>query len=236
MLLDDVLALLLQTVSFGSFSGSFEDALGYVLDARKNDPTIFSTGAFAGRIVGDVEIDNCSVTGNVTVENHKNNTGGFVGYVNGMTEYSGLSQALGSLTTFLSNLLNIVPGLGLGDLITILLDKAVPLGNLVPTSYLEPHINNCTVENLSGTVGQNDTKCNGGFFGMQIGTQAENCIVKDSNYIVKAADYGGGLAGVERDAVVQGTLDGLGIDLQKVTQILSDILSSNNFQTESLLK
>ena len=95
MVLGDVISLLLKSVSFGSFSGSFEDALGYVLDARKDDPTIFSTGAFAGRIVGDVEIDNCSVTGSVIVENHKNNTGGFVGYVNGMTEYSGLSQAQG---------------------------------------------------------------------------------------------------------------------------------------------
>ena len=95
MVLGDVLSLLLKSVSFGSFSGSFEDALGYVLDARKDDPTIFSTGSFAGRIVGDVEIDNCSVTGSVIVENHKNNTGGFVGYVNGMTEYSGLSQAQG---------------------------------------------------------------------------------------------------------------------------------------------
>ena len=236
MLLDGVLLLLLTVVSFGSFSGSFEDALGYVLDARMDDPTIFSTGAFAGRIVGDVEIDNCSVTGSVIVENHKNNTGGFVGYVNGMTEYSGLSKALGSLTTFLSRLLNIIPGLGLGDLITILLDKAVPLRNLIPTGYLEPHIKNCTVENLGGKVGQTDTNSSGGFVGSQIGTQIENCAVKNSDYIIEAANYGGGFSGAERDAIVQGTLDGLGVDLLSISQILSDILGSDNFQTESMLK
>ena len=236
MVLGDVISLLLKSVSFGSFSGRFEDALGDVLDVRKKDPTIFSTGAFAGRIVGDVEIDNCSVTGSVIVENHKNNTGGFVGYVNGMTEYSGLSKALGSLTTFLSRLLNIIPGLGLGDLITILLDKAVPLRNLIPTGYLEPHIKNCTVENLGGTVGQTDTNSSGGFVGSQIGTQIENCAVKNSDYIIEAANYGGGFSGAERDAIVQGTLDGLGVDLLSISQILSDILGSDNFQTESMLK
>lgn len=45
------------------------------------------------------------------------------------------SHNIVSLLLVLS-LLNVVPGLGLGDLITILLEKALPLGNLIPTGYL----------------------------------------------------------------------------------------------------
>ena len=231
-----LVAHLLDIVSLGSINISLENMLSDLLNARVNDPTIFSTGAFAGRIVGDVEIDNCSVTGRVIVTNSKNNTGGFVGYTNGVTQYSGLSQALGALTNVLESLLNVIPGLGLGDLITILLENSLPLGKLIPTGYLEPHINNCTVENLTGTVGQTDTDSSGGFVGLQIGTQMENCAVKNSDYIISAANYGGGFAGVERDAVVQGTLDGLGVDLLNVSQIVSDLASMDNFQTESLLR
>ena len=225
---------LLKVVSFGSIDLSLQDTLSALLNARVNDPTIFSTGAFAGRIVGDVEIDNCSVTGSVTVENHKNNTGGFVGYTNGVTEYSGLSRALGALTNVLESLLNVIPGLGLGDLITILLENALPLGNLIPTGYYEPHINGCTVENLGGTVGQSDTNSNGGFVGLQIGTQIESCAVKNSDNIVNAAIYGGGFSGVARDAEVSGTLDGLGLDLTN-PQLLQSLDAIDNFETESLL-
>ena len=128
--------ILLPVLSFGAINLSTKDMLSDLLNARTSDPTIFSTGAFAGRIVGDVEIDSCSVTGSVAVTNSKNNTGGFVGYTNSVTQYSGLSQALGALTNVLESLLNVVPGLGLGDLITILLEKALPLGNLIPTGYL----------------------------------------------------------------------------------------------------
>ena len=228
--------ILLPVLSFGEINLNTRDMLSALLNARVNDPTIFSTGAFAGRIVGDVEIDNCSVTGSVAVTNIKNHTGGFVGYTNGVTQYSGLSQALGTLTNVLESSLNVIPGLGLGDLITILLQNALPLGKLIPTGYLEPHINTCTVENLVGTVGQNNTECNGGFVGLQIGTQMEHCAVKDSDYTVWATNYGGGFSGLARDAVVQGTLDGLGIDLFDVTQITSKLNDMNNFQTESLLQ
>ena len=227
---------LLTVVSFGSINMSLNDTLSALLNARASDPTIFSTGAFAGRIVGDVVIENCSVTGDVTVENLKDDTGGFVGYTNGVTEYSGLSQVLGGLTDVLTSLLNVIPGLGLGDLITILLNNALPLSNLVPTGYIEPHINNCTVENLRGTVGQNNTYGNGGFAGMQIGTIIRNCHVLDSTYTVNTADYGGGFSGVARDAVIQGTLNGLGLDILDVTQIVSDLAGMERFQTQSLLQ
>lgn len=235
-LVGSLLDILLPVLSFGEINLSTKDMLSDLLNARVNDPTIYATGAFAGRIVGDVAIDNCSVTGNVTVENHKDNTGGFVGYTNGVTEYSRLSQVLGVLTDVLTSLLNAIPGLGLGDLITILLQNALPLSKLIPTGYLEPHIHHCTVENLSGTVGQSNTNSSGGFVGLQIGTQIENSSIKNSTYIIYAANYGGGFAGVERDAVIQGTLDGLGVDLLDVTQITSSLSGMNNFQTQSLLR
>ena len=57
---------------------------------------------------------------------------GFVGYTEGVTEYDGLSKALGVTVNALSSLLNAIPGLGLGDLITILLDNALPVGSFNP--------------------------------------------------------------------------------------------------------
>lgn len=51
----------------------------------------------------------------------------------------------------LSSLLNAIPGLGLGDLITILLDNALPIGSLIPTGYKNVNIKNCHVENLAAT-------------------------------------------------------------------------------------
>ena len=84
--------------------------MGDVLDARKKDPTALATGGFAGRVVGDVHISKCELTGNVSVSNVNNNTGSFVGYTEGSTQYSGLSNALGDLVKLLSNILNVIPG------------------------------------------------------------------------------------------------------------------------------
>lgn len=201
--------------------------LSDLLNARVNDPTIYATGAFAGRIVGDVAIDNCSVTGNVTVENHKDNTGGFVGYTNGVTEYSRLSQVLGVLTDVLTSLLNAIPGLGLGDLITILLQNALPLSKLIPTGYLEPHIHHCTVENLSGTVGQSNTNSSGGFVGLQIGTQIENSSIKNSTYIIYASNYGGGFAGTSQTGGLADVSDVDGI--KKLLDIQGGLLGAISY-------
>ncbi|MEE3427368.1 MAG: Cna B-type domain-containing protein [Ruminococcus sp.] len=232
--------LLTTALSFGSVQLSLRDTLSDLLNARTKDPTIYSTGAFAGRVVGDVEIKDCAVTGNVTVESHKDNTGGFVGYTNGVTEYSGLSQVLGGTTGALESLLNVIPGLGLGDLITILLDNALPLGNLIPTGFYEPHILSCTVDNLQGDIGQSGTNNNGGFVGLQIGTQIENSTIQNSDYTVKAASLGGGFSGVARDAEIKGTLNDLGVDVVDENQIFSGINEKldgiDEFQTQSLLR
>ena len=231
---------LTTVLSFGSVSLSLGDALSAVLNARTKDSTIYSTGAFAGRVVGDVEITNCAATGNVIVENHKDNTGGFVGYTDGVTQYSGLSQALSGITDFLSSLLNVIPALGLGDLISILLKNGLPLGNLIPTGYLEPHIMNCTVDRLNGDIGQSDTNNNGGFVGLQVGTQIEDCTIQNGNYTVKAQSLGGGFSGVARDAEIKGTLNDLGVDVIDQNQIFSRINDNlenvGKFETQSLLR
>lgn len=205
--------VLLRVLSFGSAQTDLSTTLYNLLNARANDPSIFATGAFAGRVYGDAVVEDCCVTGDVEVSNVKDYTGGFVGYTEGMTEYSGLSRVLGGVVDVLSTILNALPGVGLGDLITILLGNALPLERLIPTNYIAPKLLNCAVEGLSGDVGKTTTSFNGGFVGDQVGTRIENCSVSDSEYHVKAKNYGGGFCGLERDAEIKGTLDGAGIDI-----------------------
>lgn len=212
--------LLGTALSFGSMELNLHDTLSSLLNARAQDPTIFATGGFAGRVVGDVEITNCAVTGSVTVENAKDRTGGFIGYSEGMAQYSGLSQALGLTVDVLSSLLNIIPGLGLGDLISILLDNALPVRDLIVTGYIAPKIDSCDVAGLTGDVGTADTMMAGGFIGQQIGTHIADSHVTAGSYHVKAHNYGGGFTGLERDAEIKGTLDGLGIDLSSIVQTI----------------
>lgn len=134
-LVGGVVDLLVGVLSFGNVNLNLQDTLSALLNARAKDPTIYATGAFAGRLVGDVSIENCDVTGKVSVSNINDRTGGFVGYTEGVTQYDGLSKALGVTVNALSSLLNAIPGLGLGDLITILLDNALPVDSLIPTGY-----------------------------------------------------------------------------------------------------
>ena len=94
-LVGGVVDLLVGVLSFGSVKLNLQDTLSALLNARAKDPTIYAAGAFAGRLVGDVSIENCDVTGKVSVSNINDRTGGFVGYTEGVTEYDGLSKALG---------------------------------------------------------------------------------------------------------------------------------------------
>ena len=162
-LLGGVLSGLTFILTFGQVKIDLKKTLGDVLDARKKDPTALATGAIAGRVEGQVELSNLEVN-NATVKNVNNNTGGFVGYVVGKTEYDGLSNALGGLVKLLTNILNVIPGLGLGDLITILLGNAIPLEKLIPTGYINAQIMNCTVNGLSISTAT-DKEYAGGFIG-----------------------------------------------------------------------
>lgn len=226
-LVGGVVDVLVGVLSFGNVKLDLKDTLSALLNARAKDPTIYATGAFAGRLVGDVSIENCDVTGKVSVSNINDRTGGFVGYTEGVTQYDGLSTALGVTVNALSSLLNAIPGLGLGDLITILLDNALPVGNLIPTGYKNVNIKNCHVENLAGTIGATDKDYAGGFVGQQVGTRIFDCSVKNSGYSVTAKEYGGGFAGISRDAEIRGLLSDVGVELIRVMQPQSILLNCN---------
>ena len=226
-LVGGVVDLLVGVLTFGNVNLNLKDTLSALLNARAKDPTIYTTGAFAGRLVGDVSIENCDVTGTVSVSNINDRTGGFVGYTEGVTQYDGLSKALGVTVDALSSLLNAIPGLGLGDLITILLDNALPIGSLIPTGYKNVNIKNCHVENLAGTIGAADKDYAGGFVGQQVGTRIFDCSVKNSSYSVTAKEYGGGFAGISRDAEIRGLLSDVGVELIRVMQPQSILLNCN---------
>lgn len=196
-------------LTFGNVNTGLTKTLSSILNARKDDPTALATGCFAGRVVGDVAISDCELD-DVKVTNANSNTGGFIGYISGKTEYDGLSKGLGGTATLLAKILNVIPGLGLGDLITILLGNAIPLDKLIPTKYINAHVENCSINNLTGNIGTNNDKIenSGGFIGQQKGTVVKDCQITNSNFNVKANNYSGGFVGLARDDVIEGTLSG----------------------------
>ena len=211
-----------------------------LLETRQKDETAFATGAFAGRITGSAYVTDCEVH-NVTVSNISSMTGGFVGYTTGETSY--LTKGLGDSLKLIQSLLNIIPGLGLGDLITIV-NNVANLGDLIPAGYTAPQINNCKVMNLTGTLGhsangvstQAETEVKpsidglvGGFIGLQIGTRIMNCAVtaegEKNDYTIQAEQYGGGFVGLARDAEIKGLLTDVGIELVRAGQPQSLLLN-----------
>ncbi len=221
-----LLDVLLNLLSLGEIPDDsvLSSTFQKLLDARKNDPTIYSTGAFAGRIYGDVMVEDCRVSGTVSVSNVNSRTGDFVGYTEGITEYSGLSNLLGGVTIVLADILNVIPAIGLGDLVTILLGNTLDVGKLVPTGYKAPSINNCEANGLTGFVGTVSKEYAGGFIGEQIGTVVSGCSVTNATFTVRAKNYGGGFCGLARDAVISGTLDAVGVDIsQAILQSIQDI-------------
>lgn len=205
-LLGGLLSGLTFILTFGQVKIDLGKTLGDVLDARKKDPTALATGAIAGRVEGHVEISNIEVN-DANVKNVNNNTGGFVGYAVGKTQYDGLSKALGGLVKLLTNILNLIPGLGLGDLITILLGNAIPVSKLIPTGYINAKIKNCSINGLSiSTSSKKDYA--GGFVGQQKGTIIEGCKITNSDYTINGKSFAGGFVGLARDDVIEGTLSG----------------------------
>ena len=211
-LLGGVVDLLTWLLTFGSVDAGLRKTLTDVLNARKKDPTALATGSLAGRVVGNVEISGCEMKGNVSVKSPNNYTGGFVGYTTGKTEYEGLSNALGGITKLLAGLLNLIPGLGLGDLITILLGNAIPVSKLIPTGYINAKIKNCSINGLSiSTSSEKDYA--GGFIGQQKGTIVESCSITNSENTISGKRFTGGFVGLARDDVIEGTLSGA-LDIQ----------------------
>lgn len=193
-------------LTFGQVKVDLGKTLGDVLDARKKDPTALATGAIAGRVEGQVEFSGIEVAG-ATVKNVNNNTGGFVGYTVGVTQYDGLSHALGDLVKLLTNILNVIPGLGLGDLITILLGNAIPLGKLIPTGYINAKFADCSIDGLNISA-SSEKDYAGGFVGQQSGSIIENCTVKNSSLTLQGKNFVGGFVGLARDSIIKGTLSG----------------------------
>ncbi len=237
-----IVGTVLDVLLIPIFGISFRELLTDLLTARKAEPSFYATGGFAGRIVGNALVSGCEVR-NVTVSNVTNFTGGFVGYTEGTAHY--LLQGLGKLIQVLENLLNAVPLLGLGDLVKVLV-KLLGVDKLIVTGYDNPVIANCTVTNLSGSVGNKNAAAPaaigdqtlpsgsyaGGFVGAQIGTQITDCTVQNSTYTVLADQYGGGFAGITRDGEIDGILEKLGVELLKIIQPQSllmacQILNSN---------
>lgn len=117
---------------------------------------------------------------------------------------------LKGVTDALSTLLNLIPVLGLGDLITTLLNGGVlSVGNLIPIGYVNPVFSNCSVSGSNTISGQNYT---GGFAGETIGAVMTGCSVNGTES-VNGTDYSGGFIGRASNAVVAGALDHLGIQI-----------------------
>lgn len=223
--LGGLLDTLLWILSFGNLEAGLRDTLTKVLDARKKDPTALATGAIAGRVEGQVELSDIEVV-NVNVKNVNHNTGGFVGYVVGTTQYDGLSNALGGTAKILSKILNAIPGLGLGDLITILLGNVIKLDKLIPIAYINPTIDNCNIEELSLSTSK-DKDFVGGFVGKQVGAIISNCTIKKSTFNVVGKDFVGGFVGLCRDSTIKGVLSDVGVAVNNLPKMKPESLLLN---------
>lgn len=180
------------------------------LSGLKPDPQSLATGGFAGVVKGNIQIENCNVENLHGVSNANDRTGGFAGYVSGMTQYDLISNGLGGLVTTLTKILNLIPLLGAGDLLTLLLNGGLlSVKNLIPIGYVNPSIQNCSVSGDTSVTGQKST---GGFAGEAIGAVMKNCSVGGST-TVSGNDCSGGFVGRSANAVVVGALSSLGIEL-----------------------
>ena len=223
----DLLLKALKLLTFGQVNLDLN--LRGLLTLHKDNPSNLATGAFAGRIYGDTKVTDCEVA-DVSVSSVSRMTGGFVGYVEGATRYDAVSDIVGALTNVLSKILNVIPFLGLGDLVNWLLSGTLGLNALIPVGYYNPVISNSSVNGFKENVviGNKNNPQAGGFVGAQIGAIVENSSVTSTNgFTVQATQYAGGFAGVSRNGNVGGLLNSLGIDLLSALRPQSLIENSN---------
>ena len=219
-----------QIADTNGLIGSILDGLGGILDgltggllgledlltADNESAEFYATGAFAGRITGPVTVENCDVTlGTITSE--KSMVGGFVGSAEGITQYDALSNLSGEASNTLEKLLDIIPGLGLGDLIPVLLKNPslLNLSELLPSGYRAPTITGCNVtmkETSQRAIGTDRNSFVGGFVGCQTGSTISGCTVSGLASVT-AKKYAGGFAGATRDAVIEGLVETLDVSL-----------------------
>ena len=195
--------------NFSLIGGVLKLLLGN-LSGLEPDPQSLATGGFAGVVKGNIQIENCNVENLHGVSNVNDRTGGFAGYVSGMTQYDLVSSGLGGLVDTLTKILNLIPLLGVGDLLTVLLNGGLlSVKDLIPVGYVNPSIQNCSVSGDTSVTGQKST---GGFAGEAIGAVMKNCSVGGTT-TVSGNDCSGGFVGRSANAVVAGALSSLGIEL-----------------------
>lgn len=204
----------------------------------EKDPKSFATGALVGVVKGNVSIKDCHVTDLQGVSNKNNWTGGLIGYCSGITKYEALSGTLEAITTALSELLNLVPILGLGDLVTILLDGGVlKVGSLIPVGYTNATVSGCSI-NYADSAQITGNTYTGGLVGQAVGAIMSNCKVSTSGTNkVSGTDYVGGFTGEASNAVVSGLLSSAGIDLvnfpANTVMLDSDIVGDGTINVEA---
>lgn len=217
----------------GGITGILLGDLGKALDSLLNpdgngDPTVFATGAFAGRIMGDVHIEGCEVENISGLSNVKDLVGGFAGHIEGLTEYGALQEALGGVTDFLTKLLDILPFIDLGTLIHVLLDgNILDLDKLIPTGYKNPMISNCHIMQTTPLmIGNKSQNYVGGFAGKVIGTIMKDCSIdaKQTDISLIGKNMVGGFNGFTANAELVGLLDSLGVDLVNSLRLNSYVL------------
>lgn len=180
------------------------------LSGLKPDPQSLATGGFAGVVKGNIQIENCNMENLHGVSNVNDRTGGFAGYISGMTQYDLVSSGLDGLVGTLTKILDLIPLLGAGDLLTVLLKGGLlSVDKLIPVGYVNPSIQNCSVSGGTSVTGQKST---GGFAGEAIGAVMKNCSVGGST-TVSGNDCSGGFVGRSANAVVAGALSSLGIEV-----------------------
>lgn len=195
--------------NFSLIGGVLKLLLGN-LSGLEPDPQSLATGGFAGVVKGNIQIENCNVENLHGVSNVNDRIGGFAGYVSGMTQYDLVSSGLGGLVDTLTKILNLIPLLGVGDLLTVLLNGGLlSVKDLIPVGYVNPSIQNCSVSGGTSVTGQKST---GGFAGEAIGAVMKNCSVGGTT-TVSGNDCSGGFVGRSANAVVAGALSSLGIEV-----------------------
>lgn len=208
---------------------NLEEVLNNLLDPSQNkDPTVFATGGFAGRISGQVLVENCRVDELQHIDNAMNMSGGFVGNSEGVTEYGTLQTRLGQLVSILTKVLDIIPFLDLGTLLDVLLDgNIIDIDQLIPTGYYSPQIIDCHVSGSTLTIGDPALNFAGGFAGRQVGTLIQNSSVDVNDLTIQAKNLAGGFSGLSANADLQGLLKNLGVDLVKSLRLNSFVLNSS---------
>ena len=254
-------AILIIIEAAGSIVGAIVPSANDVTNALNmllnpdgsGDPTVFATGAFAGRINGKVTVENCTVSNLTNINNVKDITGGFVGNVEGNTVYGTLQETLGTLVGILEKILGILPLLDLDTLLKVLVDGGViTIDKLIPTGYENPVINNCSVINSETVENKGDltitslktnkdglettdTNANykGGFAGRVIGAEISNSTVKVPSLTITGNRLIGGFAGFTANAELVGVLKDVGVELFN-TPLLNSYILNCNVYTDAL--